>query len=54
MDDPIANHFCQKEHDIKHFRVFGIDKVAEDKIYRESFLIKNVKCLKRKDLIQKN
>jgi len=35
IDDPVANNFCQKEHDIKHFRVLGIDKISGGKVYWE-------------------
>lgn len=57
MDDAEANHFCQKEHDIKHFRVLSMDKISGDEIHRERKLnslcgLKNVQLLNRKDLIQ--
>jgi hypothetical protein len=29
MEDPIAKHFCQKNHCVKNFKVIGIEKTAE-------------------------
>ena len=55
MDDAETNHFCQKEHDIKHFRVLSMDKISGDEIHREvkqSFWIKKRTNFNRKDLIQ--
>ena len=46
IDDPVAKHFCGKEHSVKDFSVFGIEKVIGGKIQREvkeSLWIKNLK-----------
>ena len=37
VKDPVAKHFCQKNHCVKNFKVIGIEKTGNgDKIYRET------------------
>jgi hypothetical protein len=37
VEDPVAKHFCQKNHCVKNFKVIGIEKTGNgDKIYRET------------------
>ena len=37
VEDPVAKHFCQKNHCVKNFKVEGIEKTGNgDKIYRET------------------
>jgi hypothetical protein len=37
VEDPVAKHFCQKNHCVKNFKVIGIEKTGHgDKIYRET------------------
>jgi hypothetical protein len=31
MEDPIAKHFCQKNHCVKNFKVIGIEKTGDFK-----------------------
>jgi hypothetical protein len=34
VEDPVAKHFCQKNHCVKNFKVIGIEKTGNgDKIY---------------------
>ena len=46
ITDPIAKHFCEKEHSVNNYRVIGIERVYGDTIYRETkeaFWIKKLK-----------
>jgi hypothetical protein len=37
VEDPVAKHFCQKNHCVENFKVIGIEKSGNcDKIYRET------------------
>ena len=46
ITDPIAKHFCEKDHSVNNYRVIGIERVYGDTIYRETkeaFWIKKLK-----------
>ena len=46
IDDPVAKHFCQKNHSAENLKVIGIEKVNGDRILREvkeSFWIRKLK-----------
>jgi hypothetical protein len=47
VEDPVAKHFCQKNHCVNNFKVIGIEKTGNgDNIYREtkeSLLIRKLK-----------
>ena len=55
VEDPVAKHFCQKNHCVKNFKVIGIEKTGNgDKIYREtkeSLWIKKLKTFEPKHRI---
>ena len=37
VEDPVAKHFCQKNHCVNNFKVIGIEKTGNgDKISRET------------------
>jgi hypothetical protein len=45
-EDPMANHFCNNNHNVENYKVIGIERVNRDLILREvkeSFWIKKTK-----------